>query len=260
MTWVRTSVVALMMTFAGIASQNVSAAPAVAGKAGSGIEQLTAKNTPLRQGDSIAFFGDSVTMQGGYIDMMKKAVNESPNTKDLGIQFFQHGLNGGRVPTVLEGKSPWGDLHGTMQELIDKEQPKVVVIYLGINDVWHGDKGTTKPDYEAGLKKMIDMCKKAKATTILCTPTVIGEDIKNKLNAKLGEYSEVVRKLAKENKLTLCDLHTAFIDELKKINKENKHQGNLTHDGVHMKPEGNAILADKISAAIVTALKQRNTR
>jgi lysophospholipase L1-like esterase len=145
-----------------------------------------------------------------------------------------------------------------MQELIDKEKPKIVVIYLGINDVWHGAKGTTKPDYEAGLKKMIDMCKKAKATTILCTPTIIGEEKNNKLTNTLGEYSEIVRKLAKENKLTLCDLHKAFIDELKKINKDNKHAGNLTYDGVHMKPEGNTILADKISAAIVTALKNRN--
>jgi lysophospholipase L1-like esterase len=252
---VRTSLFALMISFIGLAGQPVTAAPA---ETPAGVEQLTAADTPLRQGDSIAFFGDSVTMQGGYIDIMKKAIKESPNTKDLDIKIFQHGLNGGRVPTVLEGKSPWGHFKGTMQELIDQEKPKVVVIYLGINDVWHGEKGTKKPDYEAGLKKMIDMCKKAGATTILCTPTVIGEDIKNKLNAKLDDYSDVVRKLAKANKLTLCDLHTAFVNELTEINKDNKKKGILTQDGVHMKSAGNKLLAENISASIVTALTQRN--
>ena len=43
-----------------------------------------------------------------------------------------------------------------MQELIDKEQPTAIVIYLGINDVWHGPKGTTKPDFEAGLQEKTD--------------------------------------------------------------------------------------------------------
>ena len=117
-----------------------------------GLAKLVDAPTPLKADEKIAFFGDSITMQGGYIKLIGQAIKESDATKDLGVKLFQHGLNGGRVPTVLEGQSPWGKLGGTMQELIEKEKPTVVVIFVGINDVWHGAKGTTPEDYEAALK------------------------------------------------------------------------------------------------------------
>jgi lysophospholipase L1-like esterase len=230
----------------------------VADKLPPGLEKLIDSDTPLRENDRIAFFGDSVTMQGGYIREIEAAIQQSPHTKNLHVTLLKHGLNGGRVPTVLEGKSPWGDLGAPMESLIEKEKPTVVVIYLGINDVWHGEKGTNEADFEAGLRKMTAMCVKAGATTVLCTPSVIGEETQNnKLNDKLGEYAGITAKLAAEEKLTLCDLHTAFLDELKKINPDNKHSGNLTYDGAHMKPAGNDLLADKISEALNIALQSR---
>ena len=224
-----------------------------------GLTQLTAADTPLCKGDTIAFFGDSVTMQGGFIKHIDDALKQSGHTKDLGIKIFKHGLNGGRVPTVLEGKSPWGDLGDTMASLLEKEHPTVVVIYLGINDVWHGEKGTTKPDFEAGLKEMTAMSNKVGAAIVLCTPTIIGEETQdNKLNDKLGEYSDIVRKIAADEKLTLCDLHEAFLDELKRVNPENRHKGNLTYDGVHMNENGNSLLTDQISLSIAKTVKVRS--
>ncbi|MEI6178764.1 MAG: hypothetical protein WCS43_17870, partial [Verrucomicrobiota bacterium] len=98
-----------------------------------GLELLAGPKTTLRKDDKIAFFGDSITMQGGYVKSIEKSLKEGAGTKDLGIAIFRHGLNGGRVPTVLEGKSPWGDLHGTMQEHLDKEKPTILVIFLGVN-------------------------------------------------------------------------------------------------------------------------------
>lgn len=38
-----------------------------------GLAKLTARDTPLRPGEKIAFFGDSVTMQGGYLRMIGAA-------------------------------------------------------------------------------------------------------------------------------------------------------------------------------------------
>lgn len=226
-----------------------------------GLQELTAADTPLRQGEKIAFFGDSITMQGGFIQLIDKAIKESANTKDLKIKLFKHGLNGGRVQTVIEGKSPWGNLGGSMQSLLEKETPTVIVIYLGINDVWHGEKGTSQADFKSGLKKMVAMCKEQKATILLCTPTVIGEETKeNKLNETLREYSEIIRQLAAAEKLLVCDLHTTFVEKLKKVNPENKHKGNLTYDGVHMNPQGNALLADQIAGEIYAACKTRNTK
>lgn len=226
-----------------------------------GLRKLTAEDTPLLPGEKIAFFGDSITMQGGFIQLTDKAIKESASTKDLKIKLFKHGLNGGRVPTVLEGKSPWGNLGGSMQSLLEKEKPTVVVIYLGINDVWHGEKGTSKADFKSGLKKMVAMCKEQKATILLCTPTVIGEETKeNKLNQTLREYAKITKGLAADEKLHICDLHTTFLEKLIKVNPENKHKGNLTYDGVHMNAQGNALIADQIAGAIHNACKMRNRK
>lgn len=224
-----------------------------------GLVKLTAKGTPLMKGEKIAFFGDSVTMQGGYIDLMATALKESPNTSGLDVELIKHGLDGGRVPTVLEGNGPFGSLGGTMAELLEREKPTVVVVFLGINDVWHGEKGTTKPDFEAGMKTMIELIRKNGGLPVLCTPTVINEDMtaENVLTAKLGEYGEITRKLATDGKITLVDLHKAFVDTLKKINKDNKRIGNLTYDGVHMNEAGNALIADQIGLGLVDALKKR---
>lgn len=129
-------------------------------KSKTGLERLTAADTPLKKGDRISFFGDSVTMQGGYIQDLEKALKASEHTNSLEVQLFIHGLNGGRVPTVLAGKSPWGDLGSSMESLLEKDKPTIILIYLGINDVWHGDKGTSKDDFKAGLKTMLALTKK----------------------------------------------------------------------------------------------------
>jgi len=224
-----------------------------------GLAKLVDAPTPLKADDKIAFFGDSITMQGGYIKLIGQAIQESPAAKDLGVKLLPHGLNGGRAPTLLEGQSPWGKLGGTMQELIEKEKPTVVVIFVGINDVWHGAKGTTPEDYEAALKKMLALARSAGAAVVLCTPTVIGEktDASNGMDKGLDQYAQIVRKQAAAEKATLCDLRKAFAQELAKINTENKPSGILTYDKVHMKPPGNALIADRLGPALAEALRGR---
>jgi isoamyl acetate esterase len=222
-----------------------------ANKPENGLARLTAGNTTLKQGDKIAIFGDSITMQGGHIQLIDAALKGSDHTKELGIQLLPHGLNGGRVPTVIEGKSPWGDLGAPMQSLLETEKPTIVVIHLGINDVWHEDKGTTKEEFEAGLQAMIKMARDVNAKIVLCTPSVIGEEKKdNKFNEGLSEYAAIIRELAKAEKLVLCDIHQAFLAKLESVNKADEHQGNLTYDGVHMNEQGNALLAEVIAESI----------
>ena len=233
-----------------------------------GLAQLTGKCTPLRAGMKIAFFGDSITMQGGYIASMRKALAASPDAKDLKVQLLQHGLNGGRVPTILEGQSPWGKLGGTLQELLAKEKPDVVVLFVGVNDVWHGAKGTTPEDFEAGLKNMVTLCKASGARVVLATLAVIGEkpDGANEHDKKLDQYAALTLKTAAEAKATPVNLRKAFVDYLKthNTNKDAKgqypRQGILTYDGVHLSAKGNELVADLISQGICKALQQQTER
>jgi lysophospholipase L1-like esterase len=196
----------------------------------------------LKKGDRIVFLGDSITQQGGdktgYVTLIKNAMAEKH--KDLDIEVFNAGISGNKVP----------DLQRRLEKDVISKKPTIVYIYIGINDVWHGASnpanGTSKEKFEEGLNDVIDRLTKSGAKVILCTPTVIGEKKAgaNKLDAKLDEYSDISRKIAKEKKLPLCDLRKAFVDYLKEKNSDDKERGILTGDTVHLNDAGNKLVAE----------------
>jgi|SRR5579883_639042 len=202
----------------------------------------------LKKGEKIVFLGDSITQAGvgqkGYVTFIKKELAEKH--KDLDIQVIGAGISGNKVP----------DLQRRLEKDVLAKKPTLVVIYIGINDVWHGEKdparGTSKEKYEAGLKEIIGKIKDTGARVVLCTPTVIGEKKigTNKLDEKLDEYAEISRKVAKETHVQLCDLRKAFVDYLAKHNTDDKENGVLTSDRVHLNDAGNKLVAETILATI----------
>jgi lysophospholipase L1-like esterase len=201
-----------------------------------------APGVPLKKGDTIIFLGDSITQggggAGGYITLIKTALDEKH--KDLGIKTVNAGISGNKVP----------DLQRRVEKDVVARKPAIVFIYIGINDVWHGEndpaRGTSKEKFQDGLKEVVGKITDTGAKVILCTPTVIGEkkDGANKLDKQLDEYADISRNVAKELKLPLCDLRKAFVDHLKANNPENKDSGILTKDRVHLNPAGNKLVAE----------------
>src|SRR5277367_3272114 len=149
--------------------------------------QADDKTPPLKKGETIVFLGDSITEGGvgpkGYVTVIKKALAEKH--KELGIEIVGAGISGNKVP----------DLQKRLEKDVLAKKPTVVVIYIGINDVWHGEndpaRGTSPEKFEAGLKEIIGKIKDAGGRVVLCTPTVIGEKKPgtNKLDTKLDEYA-----------------------------------------------------------------------
>jgi lysophospholipase L1-like esterase len=210
---------------------------------------LAAKSVPaadqpvkLQKGDKIVFLGDSITQGGGgengYITLFSKDLEK--HHKDLGIEVINAGISGNKVP----------DLQARLKKDVLDKKPTIVVIYIGINDVWHGEndpaRGTSKDKFAAGLKDIIKQIQDAGSRVVLCTPSVIGEKKPgtNKLDAKLDEYSDVSRAVAKDAKVPLCDLRKAFQDYETANNKDDKDQGVLTGDRVHLNEAGNKLVAD----------------
>jgi isoamyl acetate esterase len=216
-------------------------------------EATKADLPPLKKGDRIVFFGDSITAGGsgdkGYITLVKKGLDA--NYKDLGVETVNAGVSGNKVPDLQ---------HRLQKDVLDKK-PTIVFIYIGINDVWHwsmkNGKGTTKEAYEAGLKDLITRITGAGARAILCTPSVIGEKTggANPQDKMLDEYSDISRKVATETKTQLCDLHKAFVDYLQAHNAGSKESGILTGDRVHLNEAGNRLVADQMLAALGVATK-----
>jgi lysophospholipase L1-like esterase len=209
------------------------------------VSMITQKKT------RILFFGDSITEMGvnpgGFITL----IGDELKAKGLSSQYdiIGGGVGGDRVY----------DLYLRMDEDVLAKAPDVVVIWVGVNDVWHKTSGTgTSADkfekfYVAIIKKLL--AKNIKV--ILAPPAVIGErtDVTNPQDGDLNYYSNIVSKIAKEYKTDFIDLRKDFIAFDLKNNPENKESGILTIDGVHLAAAGNKLVAQKMLEVLVPGYK-----
>lgn len=207
----------------------------------------------LQDGDRIVFFGDSITQagagKGGYIRLIEADLKKY--RPQLDITLIGAGISGHRVP----------DLQKRLQRDVLGKQASIVLIYIGINDVWHwhNNRGTKPADFDAGLRDLIAKIQASKARVILCTPTVIGEktDGSNKFDKLLAEYSEISRRVSRDTGTQLLDLRERFLHHLATHNPENKDRGILTRDAVHLNSTGNRFVADQMLEALGVAPTRR---
>jgi len=199
------------------------------------------------QKKKVIFFGDSITeagvKPGGYIT--KTAELAAKENLSSQFEFVGAGIGGNKVY----------DLYLRMDDDVLNKNPDVVVIYIGVNDVWHKRSYGTGTDYDKFEKFYNAIIKKLQAKNckvILATPAVIGErtDFSNELDGDLNKYSTLIRGLAEKNKLPLVDLRKAFLDYNKQNNPENKESGILTSDRVHLNEKGNDLVATEMWKAI----------
>lgn len=200
----------------------------------------------IKDNDKIIFLGDSITQAGarpgGYVSLFAAEIVEEFPEKN--IEVIGAGISGHKVP----------DLQKRLEKHVLSKKPNLVFIYIGINDVWHSEKGkgTSKEDFESGLRDMIKKIQDVGSKVILCTPSTIGEknDGSNALDSMLEEYSAISRTVAAETGSQLLDLRVAFIDHLKTANPKNQRKGILTRDGVHLNSAGNQFVAQQMLGAI----------
>lgn len=187
----------------------------------------------------VIFFGDSITQAGvqgnGYINQLKKALDP------VKYELIGAGIGGNKVY----------DLYLRMEEDVLAKKPDLVIIYVGINDVWHKLGARTGTDYDKYLKFYQALINKIQANgskVVMCTPSVIGEkkDGTNEADADLNKYAQGIRDLAAKNNLPLCDLRKAFTEYEVKNNTEDKEKGVLTSDKVHLNDAGNQLVADQM--------------
>ncbi|SIN82732.1 Lysophospholipase L1 [Chitinophaga niabensis] len=191
----------------------------------------------------VIFFGDSITQAGvgpeGYITQMKSILPSD------GYELIGAGIGGNKVY----------DLYLRMEDDVLNKQPDIVVIYIGVNDVWHKSThgtGTDLDKFEKFYRALIKKIQANNAKVVLCTPAVIGEkkDGDNAQDADLNKFSDVIRKISEDTKLPLCDLRKLFMDYNLRHNTENNEKGILTSDRVHLNKEGNALVAKSLSDII----------
>ena len=200
-----------------------------------------------QQKKRIIFFGDSITQAGvqpnGYITKLSQLLDQ----KKIGenYELIGAGISGNKVY----------DLYLRMEEDVLAKKPDAVVIWVGVNDVWHKRTSGTGTDADKFEKFYLAILKKLKAKNIkviLCTPAVVGEktDFSNQLDGDLNRYSNIIRDIAVKNNLPLIDLRQKFLDYDKAHNPDNKEKDILTRDRVHLNERGNQLVADAMWTAI----------
>ena len=191
----------------------------------------------------VIFFGDSITQQGANAGGYILRIDSMCKKEGMGdrFEFIGAGIGGNKVY----------DLYLRMEDDVLAKNPDIVIIYIGVNDVWHkATSGTgTDPDkfekfYNALLKKFAERNIKV----ILCTPAVIGEktDFSNQQDGDMNAYANIIRGIAKKQNLQLVDLRQSFLDYDLKNNPDNKDRGILTVDRVHLNAKGNQLVADEM--------------
>lgn len=194
----------------------------------------------------VIFFGDSITRAGvnpgGYITLMQDALRGKTNPE---YELIGAGIGGNKVY----------DLFLRFEDDVLSKKPDVVVMYVGVNDVWHkqsSQTGTDPDKFIAFYTAMIKKLQTAGIRVIVCTPAAIGErtDFSNAQDGDLNRYSNIIRELAQKYSCGLVDLRKAFLDYNLKNNPENKESGILTTDRVHLNPVGNKLVADLMLKAL----------
>jgi lysophospholipase L1-like esterase len=196
----------------------------------------------------VIFFGDSITQAGvrpgGYITRMQDALQQQG--RQAQYELVGAGIGGNKIY----------DLYLRLEDDVLSKQPDVVVLYVGVNDVWHKASfgtGTDADKFERFYTALITKIQKTGARVILCTPAVIGErtDFSNQQDGDLNRYAQIIRNLATKQSVPLVDLRQEFLAYNLKNNPENRESGILTTDRVHLNEAGNQLVADLMLKAVL---------
>ena len=199
-----------------------------------GASGLQAAELPVKDGQKIAFLGDSITQQGagtgGYVRLVISGLEAN-------------GIKATAIPAGISGHKSNQMLERLDRDVLSKK-PDWMTLSCGVNDVWHGAKGVPLDQYKQNITKIVDRCQAAGVKVMILTSTMIGEDQANANNQKLSAYNDFLRSLAKEKNCLLANLNAEMQAALVKAARTEKTRGNLlTRDGVHMNPAGNQMMA-----------------
>ena len=220
--------------------KNLSMALLIA--AGAAVASVAYADPAIQAGEQIVAIGDSITQAGGYLRNIDTVF--AKQYPDLKIpKVINTGISGQKAE----------DLVGRFERDVVARKPAIVTIDIGINDVWH--RLNDAPDenvllaYKANVGKMVEAAQAAGIRVVLCTPTVINEDVQSEGNKRLKLYCDAIKQLAVEKECLLADLHGAFLQAIAKKPAELKGNS-LTSDGVHMNAAGDWLMAEGILLAL----------
>ena len=199
--------------------------------------------------DRIIFTGDSVTDMGSaqpvgeglfdnvgrsYVRVIENML--AVNYPEVYVRVTNSGISGNTSRALLERFD---------RDCLDLN-PDWVSICIGINDVWRQfdvpampDAAVSAAEYEKNVETMIEKSKNKQVKGIfLLTPYYIEPNKQDAMRARMDEYVEICKKLAKKHGCILVDFQKMY-EEYCQI----RHSSYIAWDRVHPNQVGATLMA-----------------
>lgn len=188
----------------------------------------------VKNGESIAFLGDSITAggaanSGGYVRLVASGLA----AQGIDVTVIPAGISGNKSDQML----------ARLDNDVLSKKPAWMTLSCGVNDVWHGPKGIPLEAYKKNITDILDRCRQAGVKVVILTSTQIKLPLTSPENVKLADYNAFLRDIAKARNLPLADLSAAMAAD------QAANQRVLTVDGVHMNLYGNLMMAKGVLSA-----------
>ena len=193
----------------------------------------------LRDGDTVAFLGDSITTARGYSKIVEHyTLMRFPERK---VRF----VNAGRG-----GDTANGSLERLDSEVFSKGAT-VVTVAFGINDIGWGTKADDehKKLYLDGIRTIIERCREHKVRPIICSPAITAEDPATAEKGYLQTMTDEGLALAKSLGAETIDLQRGMREVQRRLIESNatakpEDQVRLhVKDGIHLEEIGQVSMA-----------------
>ncbi len=201
-----------------------------------------APGTRWDRGDQVFFFGDHRGFAGAtaWMDQLCGAL---PGLRD-DLQLSGRWISGYRV----------ADLAGWTDVWLADSSVEVAVIVAGATDA-QVEKPVDAPAFEQSLLLAIKALVAKNTLVVLATPMPCGDKkTGNPLDQQLDAYAEVVRNVATQTGVQLCDLRAAATSELATLNATDKPDGvfSIQDAGKHwaLTAAGHRFAAEHIAQAL----------
>jgi lysophospholipase L1-like esterase len=176
----------------------------------------------------------------GYVTLVDALLQASDPAQH--IRVVNMGTSGN---TVRDLKARW-------QTDVSDLSPDWLSIMIGINDVWRQfdsplqkEWGVPLDEYEQTLEGLVEQSLPRLKGLVLMTPYFIEPNKADAMRARMDEYGQVVRSLAKKYQVVLVDTQAAFDQALRSM-----HPMVLAWDRVHPNMIGHMILARAFLKAV----------
>src|SRR5690349_17977349 len=119
----------------------------------------------LRDGDTVAFLGDSITAARGYTKIVEHyTLMRFPERR---VRFINAGKGGDTASGAV----------ARLEREVFSKGATVVTVAFGVNDIGWGMKANaeSKQRYLDGVRTMVEQCRARKIRVFICSPAITAE-------------------------------------------------------------------------------------